>query len=171
MHLDTTKSKLSLTIAQLPTQNDTLVVRHEPFTIGAVHGHQVLPWGDLESLNNVARQLNVDVLVFGHKHKFEAFEYDGRFFINPGSATGAYPEFHGGEKNRQVSNCIIIHNIVLLLINNTNLYIFLHRDSTPSFVLLDIKESAIVVFVYHLIDDEVKVEKMEYRKAATSGHF
>lgn len=36
------------------------------------------------------RQLDVDVLVTGHTHKFESFEQNGKFFINPGSATGAY---------------------------------------------------------------------------------
>jgi vacuolar protein sorting-associated protein 29 len=58
--------------------------------IGVVHGHQVVPWGDPESLAMVARQMDVDVLVSGHTHRFEAFEYEGRFFVNPGSITGAY---------------------------------------------------------------------------------
>jgi len=36
------------------------------------------------------RQLDVDVLITGHTHEFEAFEEDNKFFINPGSATGAF---------------------------------------------------------------------------------
>ena len=36
------------------------------------------------------RQLDVDILVSGQTHAFEAYEYQKRFFINPGSATGAY---------------------------------------------------------------------------------
>lgn len=36
------------------------------------------------------RQLDVDVLVSGHTHKFQAYEYADKFFVNPGSATGAY---------------------------------------------------------------------------------
>lgn len=36
------------------------------------------------------RELEVDILISGHTHKFNAFEKDGKFFINPGSATGAY---------------------------------------------------------------------------------
>jgi vacuolar protein sorting-associated protein 29 len=58
--------------------------------IGIIHGHQVIPWGDAESLDITARQMEVDILLSGHTHKFEAYEYNGRFFINPGSATGAY---------------------------------------------------------------------------------
>ena len=29
-------------------------------------------------------------LFIGNTHQFEAFEIDGKFFVNPGSATGAY---------------------------------------------------------------------------------
>ena len=36
------------------------------------------------------RQLDVDILIYGHTHKFAAYEHEGRFYINPGSATGAY---------------------------------------------------------------------------------
>ena len=33
--------------------------------------------------------MDVDVLLWGGTHKFEAYELEGKFFINPGSATGA----------------------------------------------------------------------------------
>ena len=36
------------------------------------------------------RQLDVDIVIFGHTHKFAAYEHEGKFYINPGSATGAY---------------------------------------------------------------------------------
>ena len=60
------------------------------FRIGLCHGHQMVPWGDTESLALVQRQLDVDILISGHTHKFEAFEHENKFYINPGSATGAY---------------------------------------------------------------------------------
>ena len=34
--------------------------------------------------------MDADILITGHTHRFEAFEYEGRFFVNPGSATGAW---------------------------------------------------------------------------------
>jgi len=34
--------------------------------------------------------MDVDLLVTGHTHRFDAFEREGRFFVNPGSATGAW---------------------------------------------------------------------------------
>jgi vacuolar protein sorting-associated protein 29 len=58
--------------------------------VGLIHGHQVIPWGDPDSLGVVARQMDVDVLISGNTHKFEAYEYEGAFFINPGSITGAF---------------------------------------------------------------------------------
>lgn len=60
------------------------------FKIGLIHGHQVVPWGDRESLAIWQRKLDCDVLISGHTHKFEAYAYQGAFFLNPGSATGAY---------------------------------------------------------------------------------
>lgn len=41
---------------------------------------------------------------------------------------------------------------------------FLYRKVTPSFVLMDIQASTVVTYVYQLVDDEVKVERMEYKK-------
>ncbi|PIK60019.1 putative vacuolar protein sorting-associated protein 29 isoform X1 [Apostichopus japonicus] len=66
------------------------VVTVGQFRIGICHGHQIIPWGDVESLAMVQRQLDVDILISGHTHKFEAFEHEGKFYINPGSATGAF---------------------------------------------------------------------------------
>lgn len=34
--------------------------------------------------------MDVDIMINGHTHRFDAFERDGRFFVNPGSATGAW---------------------------------------------------------------------------------
>ena len=45
------------------------VVQIGEFSIGLIHGHQVLPWGDLESLANVQRSLGCDGLISGHTHK------------------------------------------------------------------------------------------------------
>ncbi|KAF9366568.1 Vacuolar protein sorting-associated protein 29 [Mortierella sp. NVP85] len=108
------------------------IITQGPIRIGVVHGHQVIPWGDTEALNITARQMDVDILLTGHTHKFEAFEHEGKFFVNPGSATGAY--------HPQI------------------------EDVTPSFVLMDLQGSVVVLYVYQLIEGEVKVERIEYRK-------
>lgn len=102
------------------------------FRIGLTHGHQVVPWADPDGLALVQRQLDVDILISGHTHKFEAYEHENKFYINPGSATGAYNA--------------------------------LETSITPSFVLMDIQSTIVVTYVYQLIGDEVKVERIEYKK-------
>ena len=79
------------------------------------------------------RQLDCDILISGHTNKFEAYEHENKFYVNPGSATGAYSA--------------------------------LDTDITPSFILMDIQSSTVVTYVYQLIDDEVKVDRIEYKKA------
>jgi len=110
-------------------------VVHSPIKIGVIHGHQCIPTGDLDSLSSLARQMDVDVLVSGHTHTFQALEYDNKFFVNPGSATGAW----------------------------TGAY---NAEPTPSFALMDIQGPVVVTYVYQLIEGEVRVEKIEWRKEA-----
>ncbi|OLY77900.1 Vacuolar protein sorting-associated protein 29 [Smittium mucronatum] len=70
------------------------VIEIEEFKIGIIHGHQLVPGnGDVDTLVSVARHMGVDVLCSGNTHRFEAYEEDNRFFVNPGSATGAYSAY------------------------------------------------------------------------------
>jgi vacuolar protein sorting-associated protein 29 len=66
------------------------VVQHGGLRIGFTHGHTVIPQADAESLLITARQMDVDVLLWGGTHRFEAYELEGKFFVNPGSASGAF---------------------------------------------------------------------------------
>ena len=66
------------------------VVQIGEFKIGMVHGHQVLPWGDPEALSNVQRELGCDILVSAHTHQIDVRAKEGKFFINPGSISGAF---------------------------------------------------------------------------------
>ncbi|GAA5973462.1 hypothetical protein JCM11641_006473 [Rhodosporidiobolus odoratus] len=68
----------------------SLTLHHGPLKIGLISGSQIVPLGDAEVLAATARKMDVDVLISGGTHRFEAFESDGRFFLNPGSATGAF---------------------------------------------------------------------------------
>ncbi|WVY90527.1 hypothetical protein V8G54_036041 [Vigna mungo] len=97
---------------------------------------KVIPWGDLDSLAMLQRQLDVDILVTGHTHQFTAYKHEGGVVINPGSATGAYSS--------------------------------ITYDVNPSFVLMDIDGLRVVVYVYELIDGEVKVDKIDFKKTSTS---
>ncbi|KAG4305351.1 hypothetical protein PORY_001521 [Pneumocystis oryctolagi] len=108
------------------------VITIETLRIGLIHGHSIVPRQDSDALHIVARQLNVDVLVWGGTHRFEAYEWDGKLFVNPGSATGA---LHTGWSDEPI---------------------------VPTFVLLSLQSTVIVLYVYRLIDDDVKVEKLQY---------
>ena len=73
---------------------ETKMVKIGQFQLGLCHGHQVVPWGDAEALGALQRQLDCDVLITGHTHVFSAYEREGKLYINPGSATGAFsPSF------------------------------------------------------------------------------
>ena len=74
---------------QLPFP-ESKTVQVGQFKIGICHGHQVVPWGDKEALAILQRQLDADILITGHTHKWEAYEYQGKLFLNPGTASGAY---------------------------------------------------------------------------------
>jgi vacuolar protein sorting-associated protein 29 len=84
---------LQLVKGDFDTDNPNLalskVVTHGSLRIGFTHGHSIIPPGDADSLLIAARQMDVDVLLWAGTHKFEAYELEGRFFVNPGSATGA----------------------------------------------------------------------------------
>ncbi|URE31233.1 Vacuolar protein sorting-associated protein [Musa troglodytarum] len=115
-------------------ENKTLSIGQ--FKLGLCHGHQIVPWGDLDSLAMLQRQLDIDILVTGHTHQFKAYKHEGGVIINPGSATGAYSS--------------------------------ITYDANPSFVLMDIDGLRVVVYVYELIDGEVKVDKIDFKKTATT---
>ncbi len=42
-------------------------------------------------------------------------------------------------------------------------------DAIPSFALMDIQGPVVVTYVYQLIDGEVRVEKVEWRKETDTG--
>ena len=100
---------------------------------------QVVPWGDTASLGVLQRQLDVDVLVTGHTHRLEACARDGDFFVNPGSATGAF-----------------------------SLLAPAATPQPPSFLLLDVQPGALVIYIYRMIDNDVRVERLEHKKPVAS---
>ncbi|KAL8996504.1 MAG: hypothetical protein Q9188_006554 [Gyalolechia gomerana] len=119
------------------------IVTHGSLRIGFTHGHSIIPPGDADSLLISARHMDVDVLLWGGTHKFEAYELEGKFFVNPGSATGAFSTgwFPDGE------------------------------EPTPSFCLMDVQGDVLVLYVYQLKTDgngveNVGVEKVSYRKSS-----
>ncbi len=142
---------------EAPNLSLSRVMPHGSLRIGFTHGHTIIPPGDADSLLIAARQMDVDVLLWGGTHKFEAYEMEGKFFVNPGSATGAMTTTWWQEA----------------------------EEPTPSFVLMDVRAAdcrkwtvadmsqvqgdVLVLYVYQLRKDangveNVGVEKVSFRK-------
>ena len=58
------------------------------FKIGMLHGHQILPAGNIEALSNIQRELDCDILLSGFTHKYNISINENKLFMNPGSLTG-----------------------------------------------------------------------------------
>ncbi|KAG6875667.1 hypothetical protein C0992_002899 [Termitomyces sp. T32_za158] len=97
---------------------------------------------------------DVHVVKGDYDEVFQAVEVDNKFFVNPGSATGAWTGAHNGYL--PLFPCFIVH----VLTDDS--------DPTPSFALMDIQGPVIVTYVYQLIEGEVRVEKIEWRKEPES---
>lgn len=112
----------------------TKIVRHGTIKIGLTNGFTLVPHAEPDALLIAARQLDVDVFVSGSSHQFEAYEYEGKFFINPGSATGSLsPQWSDAE-----------------------------IAPIPSFVLMDVQEKVLILYVYQLVQGDVKVERFKF---------
>ncbi|KYK61747.1 retrograde transporter [Drechmeria coniospora] len=116
----------------------TQVVTHGGIRIGFLEGFTLVS-NEPDLLLAEANRLDVDVLCCGGTHRFDAFEYMDKFFVNPGSATGAFSNGWGLEG----------------------------EDPTPSFCLMD--GISLTLYVYQLRTDDkgnenVAVEKVTYTK-------
>jgi vacuolar protein sorting-associated protein 29 len=69
---------------------ETKVLKIGEFNIAVINGYQLVPWSDIETLNSAQKQSGCDILVSGYTHKQEILQLEGKYFINPGSLTGAY---------------------------------------------------------------------------------
>ena len=68
---------------------DKKVVQIGNFRIGMIHGHQIVPMGDLEILSGVQRELDCDLLISGYTHQLSVNVKENKLYINPGSISGA----------------------------------------------------------------------------------
>jgi hypothetical protein len=64
---------------------------------------------------------------------------------------------------------VLYSHSVFHLIPPLTMVVALIREATPSFALMDIQGPVVVTYVYQLVDGEVKVDKVEYRKPDSAG--
>ena len=53
-----------------------------------IHGHQLLPPDDINSLLNIQHELDCDVLLSGYTYKYNISVKENKLFMNPGSIIG-----------------------------------------------------------------------------------
>ena len=123
------------------------------FNIGLIHGHQVLPWGDLESLGMVQRSLGCDILISGHTHKTNVVVKDNILYINPGSFSGAFSPL--------IEDTIPSFVLMVLTGDEAIVYLYTLSDRSKKFEVnkYDYKKGADNLF--HVENEEVEEEKKE----------
>ncbi|GJC82379.1 vacuolar protein sorting-associated protein 29 [Colletotrichum liriopes] len=98
------KGRFDVEATSLPL---TQVVTHGSLRIGFLEGFTLVS-NEPDLLLAEANKLDVDVLCWGGTHKFDAFEYMDKFFVNPGSATGAFTASWGKDGEEPVpSFCLM----------------------------------------------------------------
>ncbi|PQE10967.1 MJ0936 family phosphodiesterase protein [Rutstroemia sp. NJR-2017a WRK4] len=124
------------------------VVTHGSLRIGFMEGFTAVAPNEADLLVAEANKLDVDVLCWGGTHRFDAYEMDQKFFVNPGSATGAMTTgWVVGEDGKE-------------------------EEIVPSFCLMDVQGLGLTLYVYQLRkgengEESVSVEKISYTKTVT----
>ncbi|KKF93814.1 Vacuolar protein sorting-associated protein 29 [Ceratocystis platani] len=132
------KGRFDVEATSLPL---TQVVTHGSLRIGFLEGFTLVS-NEPDLLLAEASKMDVDVLCWGGTHQFDAFEYMGKFFVNPGSATGAFLPSWSKDIDEPV----------------------------PSFCLMDVQGISLTLYVYQIRtgedgDEAVVVEKVTYTKS------
>lgn len=139
------------------TLPQSLVFAVHELKVGILNGFQVVPKNDPLSLLNHARMMDVDVLLYGSTHRVEAYTLDGKFFVNPGTASGAYcTDALDPHDQRLVHECLEDGQHAAQLDD--------YLGPCPSFCLLDIDGRSCTLYLYTLVDDEVKIDRLNFLK-------
>ncbi|KAF3766120.1 hypothetical protein M406DRAFT_38210 [Cryphonectria parasitica EP155] len=138
------KGRFDVEATSLPL---TQVVAHGSLRVGFLEGFTLVS-AEPDLLLAEANRLDVDVLCWGGTHRFECFEYMDKFFVNPGSATGAFSTGWGTAEGED-------------------------GEVVPSFCLMDVQGISLTLYVYQLRKDAngadtVAVEKVTYTKPVES---
>ena len=95
------------------------------FKIGMIHGHQVLPWGNTDSLSSIQRELDCDILLYGNTHEINVKVLDNKLYINPGTISGAFSNFVADPSP----------SFVLMVLQGSEaiIYVYILNDRTQKF--------------------------------------
>jgi len=119
------------------------VVTHGSLRVGFLEGFSVVASTEADLLLAEANKLDVDVLCWGGTHRFDAYEYGDKFFVNPGSATGAM----------------------------TSGWMAEGEEIIPSFCLMDVQGLSLTLYVYQLRKDANGIESVGVEKVTFSKNM
>lgn len=105
--------------------------------------------------------MDVDVLLWGGTHKFEAYELEGKFFVNPGSATGAFGTGWWADGEEPTPS--------FCLMDVCHQYYIDYNEESCANNISQVQGDVLVLYVYQLKTDPngvetVGVEKVSFRK-------
>ncbi len=101
------------------------------YRFGMIHGHQIIPMGDLEILSDVQRELDCDILVSGYTHQLTVQTKENKLYINPGSISGALSPLS--------EDCIPSFILIALQGEDATIYSYVLSDRTKKFEVGEIK--------------------------------
>ena len=110
------------------------------FKIGMIHGHQVFPTGDIDSLASVQRELGCDLLVYGYDHELSIKAKDNALYLNPGSISGAF--------SPSIRDSTPSFIIIALQGDTAIIYVYILKDESQKF---EVKK-----YEYKIQDNEYK---------------
>lgn len=174
------------------------VIKQGNFKIGCCSGYTVVPKSDPLSLLALARQLDVDIMLWGGTHNVEAYTLEGKFFVNPGSCTGAFnsdwaimseeepiskkESTEDEEKNTHQEDEQDDNTAKKPAETNDDKTgsvksqkeveipnVDIDGFNVPSFCLLDIQDSVCTLYIYIYVDGEVKVDRVVFKKDEPQG--
>ncbi|CAD8133155.1 unnamed protein product [Paramecium octaurelia] len=114
--------------------NDQKVIQIGIWKILLIHGHQFVPWNDEETISVFLKENQCDIAVFGNSHQSLISKFERKYFINPGTMSGAY----GSIKQDAIIQ--------------------------PEFVILECLGDEMGVYKYKLINGELLIEKCTITK-------
>lgn len=104
---------------------EKIQIKSNDFKIGVINGYQIVPWGDLTSLNSLSKQLECDIMISGFTHIRGVYNFEDKYFLNPGTFTGAFSP---------LSNNPPPSFMILLTVSDiATLYLYEFNNSTKQF--------------------------------------
>lgn len=87
LNFNCVKNDFQETLLNFP---ETITIKSNEYKIGIINGYQIVPWGDLSTLSSYSKKLECDILISGFTHIKGVYHFEGKYFINPGTITGAF---------------------------------------------------------------------------------